>query len=114
MARKEKTDAHQIVTDAVISYLEAFERGELDSKWVRPWEKLLTDSHYCPSTGKAYTGIVNMMALSVLSWERNFGSKAWGTFKQWKELGTEDKPVSVRKGAKACYIFVPIIFSKKD
>lgn len=116
MARTEKVkaDAHQIVTDAVIAYLEAFEKGELDSKWVRPWEKLLTDSHYCAATGEAYKGIVNMFALSVLSWKRGFKSLAWGTFKQWKELGTEEKPVGVRKGAKACYIFVPLLFTKKD
>jgi antirestriction protein ArdC len=83
----------------------------MDGKWTRPWEKLITDSHYCPATGKAYSGIVNTMSLSVLAWSRGFNSKAWGTFKQWKEMGEN---VSVRKGAKAAYIFVPMIFTKKD
>lgn len=116
MARteKNKADAHQIVTDAVVDYLSAFESGSLDSKWVRPWEKLLTDQHYCAGTGKAYSGFVNTLSLSVLAWSRGFTSTAWGTFKQWKELGTDEAPVSVRKGAKACFIFVPIIFNKKD
>lgn len=116
MARTKKpaADAHQIVTDAIITFLEDCEAGNADGKWTRPWTKLLTDSHYCPATDKAYAGIVNTMSLSVLAITRGFTSKAWGTFKQWKSLGTDDKPVSVRKGAKACYIFVPMIFSKKD
>ena len=109
MARKEKADAQQIVTDAVIAYLEAFEKGEMDSTWVRPWEKLFV-RHYCPATGKSYEGFVNTLALSVLAWQRGFTSTAWGTFKQWKEMGEN---VSVRKGAKAAYIFVPLLFTKK-
>ena len=115
MARKTpKADAHQIVTDAVIAYLEECEAGNAKGQWTRPWTKLLTDNHYCPFTNKAYAGTVNIMSLSVLAWKRNFSSLAWGTYKQWKELGTDDKPVSVKKGAKSCYIFVPMIFSKKD
>jgi len=114
MARKEKTDAHQIVTDSVIKYLEDCEAGTESGKWTRPWTKLLTDSHYCPATGKAYAGIVNTMSLSVLAYARGFTSQAWGTFKQWKSLGTDDAPVSVRKGSKAAYIFVPLLFNKKD
>ena len=108
--RKEKTDAHQIVTDAVIAFLEGNDNG----KWTKPWEKLLTEGNYCPATSKRYNGFVNNMALNVLAYANGFSSEAWGTYKQWASLGTEDKPVNVKQGAKAAYIFVPLIFTKKD
>ncbi len=116
MARTKKpaADAHQIVTDSVIKYLEDCDAGNESGNWTRPWTKLLTDLHYCPATDKAYAGIVNTMSLSVLAITRGFTSQAWGTFKQWQGLGTDDAPISVRKGAKACYIFVPMMYSKKD
>lgn len=114
-SNKIKADAHQIVTDAIIAYLEECEAGNVKGQWTRPWTKLLTDSHYCPATGNAYAGIVNTMSLSVLAYSRGFTSLAWGTFKQWKDLGTKlDTEISVRKGAKAAYIFVPMIYNKKD
>ena len=109
-----KADAEQIVTDAVIAYLEAFEAGNLPSDWVRPWDKLVTDSHYCAATGREYTGFTNIFFLSMFSWSKGFTSTAWGTYKQWASLGTDENPVSVKKGAKAAYISVPKPFKKKD
>jgi len=107
---KIKADAHQIVTDAVIKFLESGETG----KWNKPWEALLQEGNYCPATEKAYNGFVNNMSLNVLAYVNSFGSQAWGTYKQWKSLGTDDAPVNVKTGAKAAYIFVPMIYTKKD
>lgn len=111
--KKAKADAQQIVTDAVIAFLEG-DHDAKDSKWTKPWEILLQVGNYCPSTGKAYNGFVNNMALNALAYTNGFKSDAWGTYKQWKSLGTDDAPVSVSKGAKAAYIFVPMIYTKKD
>lgn len=105
-----KADAHQIVTDAVIAFLESDDKG----RWVKPWQKLFNDGNYCPTTSRAYEGGVNNMALNALSYFNGFKSEAWGTYKQWKDLSTDDSPVSVKKGAKAAYIFVPMIYTKKD
>lgn len=112
MARKEriKVDAQAEITDAIIAMIES---GDTDG-WVRPWAKLLNGGHYCPATQRAYEGFTNIFALNVQSMTRGFASQAWGTFKQWQSLGTEDSPVCVRKGEKAVYIFVPLIFKKKD
>ena len=108
--KKPRADAHQIVTDAVIKFLESGETG----KWQKPWDMLLVDGNYCPATKKTYNGFVNTMALNALAYANGFKSEAWGTYKQWKSLGTDDAPVSVMKGAKAAYIFVPMIYTKKD
>lgn len=108
--KRAKADAHQIVTDAVIKFLESGETG----KWQKPWDMLLVDGNYCPATKKTYNGFVNTMALNALAYANGFKSEAWGTYKQWKSLGTDDAPVSVKTGAKAAYIFVPMIYTKKD
>ncbi len=110
---KIKADAKQIVTDAVIAFLEGNHDAK-DSKWTKPWEALMSDGNYCPATGKAYNGFVNNMSLNAIAWGNGFTSQAWGTYKQWKSQGTDDAPVSVAKGAKAAYIFVPLLFTKKD
>lgn len=108
--KKAKADAHQIVTDAVIKFLESGDTG----KWQKPWETLLAGGNYCPATGNAYNGMVNSFALNALAWANGFKSEAWGTYKQWKGLGTDDAPVNVQQGAKAAFIFVPLMFTKKD
>lgn len=114
-SKRPKADAHQIVTDAVIAFLEEHENGtSKDSKWTKPWEALMADGNYCPATGKAYAGVVNSFSLNALSYSHGFKSDAWGTYKQWKSLGTDDKPVNVKQGAKAAYIFVPMIYTRKD
>jgi len=108
--KKAKADAHQIVTDAVIKFLESGDSG----KWQKPWNMLLADGNYCPATGNAYKGVINTFALNALSYASEYKSNAWGTYKQWKGLGTDESPVNVKQGAKAAYIFVPIIYTKKD
>lgn len=113
MARKEKVkiDAQADITDAIIAMIED---GGNTMGWTRPWAKLLSAGHYCPATVRAYEGFTNIFALNVQSMMRGFTSQAWGTYKQWQSLGTDDSPISVRKGEKAVYIFVPLIFKKKD
>lgn len=113
MARKEKVkiDAQAEITDAIIAMIED---GGNTMGWTRPWAKLLNGGHYCPATERAYEGFTNIFALNVQAMMRGFASQAWGTYKQWQSLGTDDSPVSVRKGEKAVYIFVPLIFKKKD
>lgn len=113
--KKIKADAHQIVTDAVIKFLEDFVDVDVkDCQWTKPWTKLLADGNYCPATGNGYAGHLNNMALNVLAYANGFKSEAWGTYKQWKGLGTDDNPVNVAQGAKAAYIFVPMMFVRKD
>ena len=112
--KREPVDAHQIVTDAVINFLEKNEAENAGGKWTRPWVKLLGETHYCPATGKVYNGFVNTLCLSVLAAERGFTSNAWGTFKQWLSLGTDEAPVCVRKGSKGSYIFKPTMSKRQD
>ena len=114
MARKEKikADPYADITNAIIDMIESGDAKAGD--WERPWAKLLNGGHYCPATARAYEGFTNIFALNVQAMTRGFASQAWGTYKQWQSLGTDDSPVSVRKGEKAVYIFVPLLFKKKD
>lgn len=114
-----KVDAELEITNTIIAMIEAGDMG----KWTRPWAKLLTGGHYCPETKRAYEGFTNIFALNVQSFARGFTSQTWGTYNQWFALGggekdngkvTKDSDFNVRKGEKAVYIFVPLMFNKKD
>ena len=116
--KKPRTDHEQEITNAVIahveSYLEAEANGEEQEKWESPFGKFFREGHYCAATDKEYKGWTNNFFLTLMAHAAGFSSDAWGTYKQWTTLGTEDAPVNVKKGQKgSAWIAFPYINKDK-
>lgn len=82
-----KTDIYEIVTDRIISAMEA---GVVP--WRKPWTG--TGGPTSLSSGKPYRGINNLI-LDVVASTEGYELPLWGTYKQAKALGG-----NVRKGEK--------------
>ena len=97
---KARTDIQRVVTDKVISSLEAGVKP-----WECPWTR--TNVHPIPqnfATQNSYSGI-NIMLLWMAVHERGFSRNDWLTFKQASALG-----LKVRKGEKStqCIFVKPV------
>lgn len=96
---KPKLDIYRAVTDSII---EAIEKGTGPVEF--PWHRQM--AHGLPAnacTEQHYRG-VNIIALWVAATVSGFGSRFWGTYRQWQELGAQ-----VRRGEHAALI----VFYKK-
>jgi antirestriction protein ArdC len=102
MAKREKKDVAQIITDRIIEMLENIG----DSKWERPWNDFGNGLPHNPTTGRTYQG-TNSFWLMIIG--GNFASTAWAGYNQWKKIGA-----TVRGGEKATHIMVPISYTRKD
>lgn len=76
-----KRDIYQEVTDRIVAALEA---GTVP--WRKPWNTRTSGRLQNLVTGHPYRG-VNILLLTLTSWERGFTSPYWLTFNQAKELG---------------------------
>lgn len=95
MAREQRFDIHQHITDQIVS---AIERGAGDFRlpWHRSAGSIMRPVNI--ASKKAYRG-VNILTLWATADEKGFSSGVWGTYKQWSEAGAQ-----VRKGEKSAYI----------
>jgi len=95
---KTDTDIYSIITDRIISQLEAGVKP-----WVKPWNKISVDdtesSYGLPlkHDGKPYTGI-NVISLWMSGLEHS--NSIWMTYNQAKQLGGQ-----VKKGEKGSPVF---------
>jgi len=85
MSNKFTRDLHQEITDIVIKQLE-----ELGSDWVKPWSAVGSPIN---ANSKNYYNGINVILLGLASYQKNYTSNVWATFKQWK-----DKGGNVKKG----------------
>lgn len=83
---------YQEITDSIIAELE---KGA--TPWVKPWNAPAGADKNVVSQ-KAYRGI-NRLLLAMVGGIKGYSNPAWGTYKQWEELGGQ-----VRKGEKAAKI----------
>ena len=83
---------YQEITDSIIAELE---KGA--TPWIKPWNAPMGADKNVVSQ-KAYRGI-NRLLLAMVGGIKGYSNPAWGTYKQWEELGGQ-----VRKGEKAAKI----------
>ena len=94
MSEKPKFDVYRAVTDTIIAAIEKG-AGPLELPWHRQM------AHGLPTnacTGHRYRG-VNVIALWTTATVSGFGSRFWGTYRQWRQLGAQ-----VRRGERAALI----------
>ena len=101
MAKREKKDVAQIITNRIIEMLES-----ADGKWERPWDSFGDGLPHNAVTGRAYQG-TNSFWLMIIGGK--FASTAWAGYNQWKKIGA-----TVRGGEKATSIMVPVTYNPKD
>jgi antirestriction protein ArdC len=93
--RKDHLDVHQVITDQIISAIEAgVDKAKL------PWHRTGTSS-FLPRnavTGNDYAGI-NVLSLWVNSELRGYSRNRYATYRQWQSVGAQ-----VRKGEKAAMV----------
>lgn len=88
MAKSEKIDVYQIITDKIVAALEAG-----TAPWLKPWK---VNAPRSMATGKAYRGI-NVLLLGLMG--DTYESNYWGTYKQVTQQGGQ-----IRKGEKSTMI----------
>jgi len=95
-----RADIYQRITDQIVAALEA---GSAAGGWRMPWHASTAGDG--PSarpvnaaTNTPYRG-VNILALWAAAQAHGYTSPAWGTYRQWRELGAQ-----VRKGEQASSI----------
>ena len=91
-------DIYQTVTETII---EAIESG-ISGKVEMPWHQINRIPENA-KTGNSYQGI-NIPLLWVYQIKKNYALPAWGTYKQWTELGAQ-----VKRGEKGA----PVVFYKQ-
>lgn len=83
-----KTDLHQLVTDSIVSQIEA-NPGD----WTKPWRMAAVDGlPRNATTGRTYRG-VNVLTLWSAAAGAGYAQNAWASYKQWQAAGAQ-----VRKG----------------
>lgn len=110
MTSQERTDAYQIVTDAIVGALEGAKN------WDRPWtdalvgtwayttrEQVVPGGNFPRNVRGSFYGGINVWLLSALGMQAGYTTPVWGTYKAWAE-----KKGQVRKGEKGS----PCIFWK--
>ena len=91
MTTKTKTDAYQLITDAMLALIEAG-----TCPWRKTWRGTDGDNGAISmSSGKPYSGI-NPWILALTAMSKGFTSRHWGTFKAIQANGGK-----VRKGEKS-------------
>lgn len=95
--KKQRKDAYQEVTDAIIAELEKGVRP-----WFKPWNagntagRIVTPRRH---NGQPYRGI-NILTLWLIACSKGYQSPIWMTYKQAQELAGQ-----VKKGEKAATVF---------
>lgn len=80
--------------------------------WVCPFIK---SSPISISGGKAYTGGLNKLILSLTALSKGYTSPLWGTASAWRKLGEKvDRLALIKKGEKATYVFWIKVFQKTE
>jgi len=104
MAKKQRRDIYQEVTDRI---LEILDRGVVP--WRNPIKRGSSDGW--PKnldSGKNYRGI-NVFLLTFQSWDKGYGTDYWTTFRQATNLGGK-----IRKGEKASLVTFWKLYDTKD
>lgn len=100
--RDRVAETQAIVVDAIVSSIES---GLADpAGWSAPWHNNASILPVNVETGATYQGgnLFYLWSLVAMG-----ASPYWGTFKQWRALGTKDAPVHVRKGEHPVYLLRP-------
>jgi len=117
-ATRTKIDHEQQITNAIVAHVEGYiaaeATGEEIARWESPFGKFFREGHFCAATDNQYKGWTNNFFLTLMAHASGFNSDAWGTFKQWKSMGTDETPVSVKHGQKgSAWIAFPYINKDK-
>jgi antirestriction protein ArdC len=103
----------ETMTRAAALIIESIESGLANpADWSAPWQNNGASLPVNVSTGATYSGGNLFLLWSLVALG---ASPYWGTFNQWRDLGTEAAPVAVRKGERAAaYILRPRTINKEN
>ena len=103
MTNKPKFDINAHVSTMLLELME-----QHGTDWAKPWVSHASDHHNC-NTKRRYSGM-NVFLLSMACHNKNYSSKAWGTYNAWKKAGCV-----VKGGEKATIITQPkLVKIEKD
>lgn len=84
MTSKERKDAYQVVTDAIVAGLENA------GGWTKPWTAVAVGNQARSNAGRPYKGI-NRLILGLTQKAHSYDSPVWGTYKSWAAMGGQVK-----------------------